>query len=362
MTHFAPGLEPVVCGVHALNGVAFNAHQAWALRRADVRAIAESPFRLPTGARASMAHIRALPENEYGAPRLLLILEQVLGTWPAWLAQYGGRGRIAVALALPERHAEGGSLERFAKERTQLREALGAVFSRAGSAPEIAIHAFGHAAAAYSLEWAGQLVASNAADIALVAGIDSYYDPDVFDSLVERARIYDGSRLDGFVPGEGGALAAISSARFARDHGLSILARVECASVAVEPSHSFEGMSSGRGLTSAVRAATERIAREGRSVDWWLGDVSTESYRVRELELALPRFTARVSNASSRLEQLPEHFGDLGAATLPTAIAIAAESFVRGDPRAQNCLLFASSDGPTRGAVLLRNGFMEGEP
>jgi hypothetical protein len=53
------------------------------------------------------------------------------------------------------------------------------------------------------------------------------------------------------------------------------------------------------------------------------------------------------------LELLPPFLGDLGAATLPTAMVIAVEGFTRGDPAAQTCLACASSAGPGRGAVLL---------
>ncbi|HJL19685.1 MAG TPA: hypothetical protein RMH99_28745, partial [Sandaracinaceae bacterium LLY-WYZ-13_1] len=77
--------EPFVCAAHALNGLGFNAHQTWALRRADFRAVAEAPFFLPSGERMTMGHIRVLPEEEYGARRMNIILGHLLGGWPQWL-------------------------------------------------------------------------------------------------------------------------------------------------------------------------------------------------------------------------------------------------------------------------------------
>ena len=50
---------------------------------------------------------------------------------------------------------------------------------------------------------------------------------------------------------------------------------------------------------------------------------------------------------------LPMRFGDLGAATLPTAAVLAAQALVRGAPPSQRCLLCASSVAEERGAVLL---------
>ncbi len=338
-----------------MNGLAFNSHQAWAFRRAEARVLRESPFRLPDGSLATMTHVEALPPDEHSASRLLLLFDQLIGGWLTWASARVAKGRVALAVALPERYHEGTPVERHAKQRTQLERAIRARVSAAGLEAQVALHAYGHAAAAYSIQWAGQLVVDGHADVAFAIGLDSYYDPDVIDALVEQRRLFDGQRIDGLVPGEGCAMVVIGSTNFVRDQGLPVLARLEAASVGQEPLHRYVGLSLGDGLTDTVLALSEHLERSGRAVDWWIGDVSGESYRVRELQLSLPRFTAGTASPSSRLEQLPEHFGDLGAATIPTGMAIVTEGFMRGDPAANTCLLWASSDGPTRGAVLLRH-------
>ncbi len=54
-----------------------------------------------------------------------------------------------------------------------------------------------------------------------------------------------------------------------------------------------------------------------------------------------------------RADWLPLRFGDLGAATMPTAAVLATESFLRGDPEASRCLLLGTSTVSARGAALL---------
>ncbi|RZO66328.1 MAG: hypothetical protein EVA89_00505 [Sandaracinaceae bacterium] len=349
------GAPPVVCGVQALNGLGFNSHQTWALRRADFRALAESPFVLPSGKRLTMAHIRVLPEQEYGAHRLSLILRQVLGAWPDWLRGRLPRGRLAVALALPERYSKQVEHRRFAREREQLRQTLLTALEPVGHEPRLDVHAYGHGGPAYSFQWAGDLVATGEADAAMILGLDSYYDPDVVDLLADQRRLYDGDRVDGFIPGEGGAMVVLGTRRLASEAGLPVLAQLSSASVGSEVRNSYTGPNLGEGLADTVCAVTEDIAARKDSVDWWLGDVSSESYRIKEFQLAFPRFSAGVSHGASLMEFIPSHLGDMGAATLPTAVALVTEAFSRGDPLARNCLAWASSDGSTRGAILLEH-------
>ncbi|MCA9608447.1 MAG: hypothetical protein KC619_22740 [Myxococcales bacterium] len=342
----------VVSGVEALNGLGFSAYQTWALRRADVRALKESPFVAWSGQRIAMGHIDILPEDDFGAPRFHQILTEISKQWSSWLRGRVPTGRLASALTLPERYATEMDHPRFSKERAQLAGVHQELMRGIAQGARCEVHPYGHAGAAYSIQWAGQQLSAGEADLAIVAGVDSYYDPDVIDGLLEREQLHLGG-IEGLVPGEGGALLVITTRRFAQDTGLPILATLDGASVNVEPIYSAVGPNHGSGLTDAVCALTDAMAERGGRVDWWLGDVSNEAYRVREYQLAFPRFSARVSHDESRMEFLPNHFGDLGAATLPTAITIAVEAFSRAASNARNCLAWASSHGSTRGAVLI---------
>lgn len=343
----------VISGVEALNGLGFNAHQTWALSRAELRAQKESPFSAWDGSPVTMGHIDVLPEDEFGAARLHQILTDLLKRWGGWLRGRLGAGRLAAGLAVSERFAPESTHPRFSKERLQLEGALREAMGGIAAQPRCELHPYGHGGAAYTIQWAGQLLRQGEADVVLVMGLDSAYDPDVVDGLLEREQLYLGG-LDGRIPGEGGALLVLTTAAYAREQGLPMLAWLGGASVSSEPRYSAVGPNDGTVLSETVRALTKTVAERGGAVDWWYGDVSNEAYRVREFQLAFPRFSSGVSHAESVMEFIPTHFGDLGAATIPTAITIAVEAFSRDSTAARSCVAWASSHGATRGAVLVR--------
>lgn len=68
----------VVTATSAVNGLAFDSHQTWAFWRADGSALVETPFRLRTGERATMAVVRSLDPRLHGWPRLAILVEAAL--------------------------------------------------------------------------------------------------------------------------------------------------------------------------------------------------------------------------------------------------------------------------------------------
>jgi 3-oxoacyl-[acyl-carrier-protein] synthase-1 len=240
-------------------------------------------------------------------------------------------------------------------ERKKLEFQVTAMLQAAGLRPILHSVARGNASMAFALTELGGLVATGRYEAAIVGGIDTWYDPAAIEALQQERRIFDGENLDSFIPGEGGAFFLLSRRNVARRGGWPVLARVSGAAVASEPQPMRgEGPVTAAGLTSAVRVLCDQLEGEKRKLDWWLSDLTQESYRVHELQLTFPRVSPSFQTQGERIfEPLPPLLGDLGAATMPTAVAIAIEAFVRGDPAAANCLITGSSVGPDRGAVLL---------
>jgi 3-oxoacyl-[acyl-carrier-protein] synthase I len=202
-----------------------------------------------------------------------------------------------------------------------------------------------------------------------VGGVDTYYAPDVVDELLEQERLFDGKNLDSFIPGEGAAFLVLTRPRLAQRHGLPTLARVEAVATGQEPGAMFaEAPCTGNGLAQAMRTALSGLPASKRRLEWLLGDLTNESYRTQEFQLAAPRAVAPggldsagrdfqpVAAEEVQMDFLPMRFGDLGAATMPTGMVLAAQSFVRGSPAARPCLVIGSSVGKDRGAILLSPG------
>lgn len=353
-----------IVGAGAVNGLGFDAAQTWAFWRAEATAMAETPFRCANGTRATMVLARTLAPRALGVERMTALalgaLEQLLPT----LEALKGNGARAMWLGLPERYGPTARPEHVTEYR-RLEQRLKQWADQKLGGLEIIPVPQGHASLACAAE-AFSEVAGGRVEVAIVGGVDTYYAPDVVDELLEQERLFDGKNLDSFIPGEGAAFLVLTRPRLAQRQGLSALARVEAVASGQEPGAMFaEAPCTGNGLAQAMRTATSGLPASGRRLEWLLGDVTNESYRTQEFQLALPRAVAPggldsagrdfqpVALDELQMDFLPMRFGDLGAATMPTATIIACQAFVRGSPAGKSCLVVGSSVGRDRGAVLL---------
>lgn len=357
---------PAVIATSAVNGLAFDSHQTWAFWRADGSALVETPFRARSGARATMAIVQSLDPRLHGLPRLATIIEAALMHLGEPLSRMRLAGRAAVWIAVHEQLAESND-PYFGPMRRRLERRITEWLQGRGMQAVVTTVARGHAGFAHALQHAAGQLDDGLVEVAIVGGADSYYDPLRFDILEEQERLFDAEHTDGFIPGEGAAFCVLTRSSHAKQVGIAPLALVETIAVGEEAAPMLSGRPcTADGLTSVMRAVTDRLKSERRRLDWMIGDLTNESYRARELVLALPRAMAPgglddagrtyqpVAADQFRGDQLPEGFGDLGAATMPTALTIATQAFLRGDPKAQNCMIVASSTGADRGAILVR--------
>jgi 3-oxoacyl-[acyl-carrier-protein] synthase-1 len=345
----ASGEAALVCGTTAWNGLGFTPHQIWAFRRAEIAAHAETPFRLSEGQRATMLHVRTLPPRAQGVDRLAPILRRLVSPLLAQVASLG-RPRAAIVLGLADRFADGG---RSASGARRLEASIAADARNAGVEATVQIVARGHAGLAFPLVSTCSMLASGALDVALVGGVDTYYEAAAIDDLVREGRLFDGKNLEGFIPGEGGAFLLLARGDVARRAGWHAAGRVEALAASQDPAAvDMEMPITGAALTAAIRAIVDPLLAQRRTVDWWISDLTHEPDRVLEWQLTYPRASA-ASSADAPLDLLAPLLGDLGAAALPTAMVLATEGFLRGHPAARTCLASAASPGRERSAVLL---------
>lgn len=347
------GAAPVICRTAAQNGLAFSAYQSWAFRRAELTAFSESPFHLPSGERLTMAFLRTLPPELLGVERLLALGAALVGELLEGLPALPADLPFGALLALPERMSEAGTKSGKAARR-RLEEGLAEGLAARGLSPLLRTIPRGHASLAFALAEAADALRARAVELAIVGGLDTHYDPEVIDALAEAGRLFDGEDQDTFIPGEGGALLLCARPDVARRLELEPLLRVESVATGAEVAVVGSDVPSlGQGLSRPARALCDRLQREGRTLDWWITDMTAEDRRTTELQLVWPRIAQGVATNRSQIDHLYGHFGDLGAAAMPTGLAIAAEGMLRGDPRAASCLVTGSSDGPDRGAILV---------
>lgn len=348
------GDSPAIVATSAWNGLGFDPYQIWAFRRAELTPFVDSPFKVPSGLRATMGRIRTLDPRMHGSTRLASIGSTLLDDLAPTLGALGRGAGVALVLCLPERMGDQAT-SRFRAQRDHLERTLSMQIETHGLRVVPRSEPRGHAAFGIAIREAGLAVMSGAIDAAVVGGLDTYHDPPVFQRLLDERRLMDGENLDSFVPGEGGAFVVLARRDVARSAGWPLLARLESVALNREMATIDNDVPNlALGLSRAARAIADRLVAEKRMLDWWMTDVTAEDFRVMELQLAWPRAAHGVMNEHGTMDFLYPNLGDLGAATMPTGVVIAVEGFLRDDPiAARTCLVTGSSNGEERAAVLV---------
>jgi 3-oxoacyl-[acyl-carrier-protein] synthase-1 len=346
--------------VCAFNGLAFTAWQSWAFRRAELTAFAESPYRCATGKRATMAPIRTLHPRASGIERMIPVGRVLFSQLHGELLQMPAETRVGLVLTLPSRMGDGGDRIFRAQREVLEHELVGSLLethaARGDRWLSVRMLPLGQAGFAQALTEAADAIERDRIDVAIVGGIDSGLDPLVVERLLIEERLYDGENLDSVIPGEGGAFALVTRREVARQCGWTERAALSAVAIGHEPSTRDNDVPCmALGLSRAALEASAALRDAKRSLDWWISDMNAEDRRVHEFQLAWPRVAAGLMAPTAALDFLPMHFGELGAATMPTALAVAVEGMRRGSPVARTCLITGSDDDGARGVVLLES-------
>jgi 3-oxoacyl-[acyl-carrier-protein] synthase-1 len=207
----------------------------------------------------------------------------------------------------------------------------------------------GRAAGIQALRLAQQVLARPEVDYVVVGGSDSYGDMLRLQQFDACDRLLTVAATDGFVPGEGaGFLVLTSKPKLAQQHdGRRI--RIAAAGIAAEPGHFFNDEPyRGEGLDLAFKQALEGFSGK---IDAVYSSMNGENYWAKEYGVAYLRNRAAFID-DVRLEHPADCFGDLGAATGPVLLGLAAVDLWR-QPAPAAHLVYASSDAGARAAARL---------
>jgi 3-oxoacyl-[acyl-carrier-protein] synthase-1 len=240
-----------------------------------------------------------------------------------------------------------------------------------------AVFCGGHAALAVALWRALELLhaGDDAPRWVLLGGVDSYLHPDVVRWLEEQGRLAGPKPTGGIVPGEAAAMLALtrvggrplgSRAAERTLPGAAELepraticaleaALVEDAPAAASPATTGEKPELDGEPPTAARVTAAMLTRlieacPSVPVEWTLTDVNGEERRIREWTAA---WMAQ-GRPGARHDRVAEHLGELGAATGPVCIALAAAEWQARCAPAPSALVALHSDGPPRAAVMLQ--------
>ena len=208
----------------------------------------------------------------------------------------------------------------------------------------------GRAAGIQGLELARHYLTHQKADYVLLGGSDSHWDGLRLNELDKDGRLLAPNSKDGFAPGEGaGFLLLTGHPEKAMTQGGHVIALSQPGS-SQEPGHLYsEETYRGDGLDLAFKQALSD--HTGNDIKAIYSSMNGESHWAKEYGVAFIRNHAHFHDPV-KIEHPADCYGDLGSATAPVLIALAADDLLK-QPGPATHLVYSSSDGAARAAVRL---------
>jgi 3-oxoacyl-[acyl-carrier-protein] synthase-1 len=341
-----------VVAVGASTPVGRDALSSAAAVRAGVSGFLEHPYLIDTvGEPMRVAMAPWLDIGCEGVDRFEMLLipavAQVMDSMPAVNGV-----RLALALGLPgARPGLPEDLER------RLREAVLRQFP--GRFVAVAAFASGHAAGFYALQAAVNKIANGSFDGCVIAGVESYLSAETLEWLEASDQFHGAGPLNnawGFVPGEAAGAVLVMSDTAVTRLGVRPLGRVQSVGTGLEPNRiKTQTVCIGEGLTAAFRAALAGLPTGARVTDV-VCDMNGEPYRADEFGFATLRTKESFASASGFLAPA-EVWGDVSAASAPLGVGLSVLAAEKGYANGPFALVWGSSEGGERGALLLRTPF-----
>ena len=212
----------------------------------------------------------------------------------------------------------------------------------------------GHAAGLLALEAAVKKLLQETLDACVVAGIDSYIEPETLEWLEECDQLHSAGPLNnawGFIPGEAAGALLLMRASVAKRMHLKPLATVLGIGSAHEPKRiKTETICIGEGLTQAFRNAFTALPADTQVSDVYC-DMNGEPYRADEYGFAATRAKEAFASPSDFVAPA-DCWGDVGAASMPLGIKLALIAGQKWYAQGSHAFVWASSESGERGASL----------
>ncbi len=340
-----------IIGLGARSSIGVKAPHAAAAVRGGICRYSDHPFMIDKrGQPMKVARDGLLPPGLVGLERLQALAASALQeSLMPLVPQASARWALSAVVALPA-------------SRPGLPEVAGEAMARwlreAASLPirpaQVEVLPHGHAAGLMALEHGWQLIQSGRTELCLAGGIDSYLEAETLEWLDEEGLLKSPANRSGFTPGEGAGFCLLASANVIRQLGLSPRAWIASAATRREEHHfGTQGINVGQGLSEAIAGATRVLGEPPtRLADTMYCDLNGEPHRSEEFTYASLRCQLAFADHADYVTP-SDCWGDVGAATGPLLACLAVDSGHRRYARGPRPLLWASSHGGERSAVLL---------
>ncbi len=206
----------------------------------------------------------------------------------------------------------------------------------------------GRAGAFFALESAFQYLEQSQQQFAIVGGVESFWHAPTLSKFMQDQRVQsEAGEMDSFVPGEGAGFILLAKNR----SNISNLRGITRPGLAAEEGHRYsDAPYLGNGLAQAFTqalaysAAGSELNGQTREITDIYSSLNGESFGGKEFGVAQVRNSGSIS-ASAKHSHPADCYGDLGAATGPVLLSLAAMNSTTP------ALCYGSSDDEFRGAA-----------
>ncbi|MGB0128043.1 MAG: beta-ketoacyl synthase N-terminal-like domain-containing protein [Rhodocyclaceae bacterium] len=343
--------EPVVIvGMGANTAVGRGAWSSAAAVRAGITGFTEHPNMIDTAGEPMRAAIAPwLDIDVRGADRLELLLFTAIDEALAVLEPPSGTSaRWALALALPSPRP--GLPENISSDLlVRLKRRYKSVFGGA------ATFQAGHAGGLLGLQAACAKLHQGALDVCVVAGADSWIEPETLEWLESCDQLHGAGKLNnawGFIPGEAGAAILLMRDSEATQRHLRPLATILGVGTAHEPKRiKTETVCIGEGLTEAFRGALACLPAGAKVSDIYC-DMNGEPYRADEFGFTALR-TKEYFESPSDFISPADCWGDVAAAGAPLHLTLACAAAQKSYAKGRLAFVWSSAEMGERAAAAI---------
>lgn len=341
--------ELAIIGCGARTPLGFDRRSSAAAVRAGIAAIAEHPFMIDRfGEPMQVTRDAGLDPALAGPERLLALAIPAAREALAPLEGAGTVPKVSVVISLGEERP-GQDGHTGARLSDALCDALNGTIGIGGRLHRME----GHAGGILAMDAGRRLLAEGSAELVLAGGVDSYLSRDTLEWLDDNEQLHSEGNIYGFCPGEAAGFVLIARMETARRLGFAPLVALVSVGSGIEKNLiKTEDICLGDGLSTAFRTVAEPL-RETEMIDRIICDMNGERYRGNEYGFAVLKASGLFKNAAA-LEAPADCWGDVGAAAGPLYVGLVLEAEERGYSKGQLSMIWASSEGGRRAAVILR--------
>jgi len=355
----------IVVGVGARTPLGLDAIHTGFIMRTGQAAMTTAPLLDSNEEPITFCTQPTLPPLLVGWKRALELLQPAMEQALAPIREHAAQLRVRMLLSIdPYLANQVSAPDSWGRQMSHAGELVAAVQVRAkelapslGERGGIAVNGRGGGGPGFMLPEHLDALNSGHIDALLFAGVHTDYDPVVIAQLEEQGRLYSPNNLDSLIPGELGAAVLLMRGEIMRRANLEPYARLLSIGAGFEEANPDNDHSAfeAKGLTLAVRAATQEMVKEKLTAGWTITDLTFEMRRIYEWQSMLIRMNNVMSNPYA-MDSPAQRMGHLGAAAMPLQMALASVAFRRGYAPSQFALAFAGSDSGERAAFVMSEG------